>query len=159
MAPGLTPLTQSWFPQSADWRPSSLSQHLSPGQGGHSKLLIGCLLGELCSLLLPLPINRKVSFLPSFCVLMACQDHSPKKILACLFNEGKWVSGLGGAERRWFRGSRVGGRGRCWPKLKEVKISEKSPFAPKKTHHRSHFGLVTPTAPQSGGGAVEAAIL
>lgn len=69
------------------------------------------------------------------------------------------MSGLGGAERRWFRGSRVGGRGRCWPKLKEVKISEKSPFAPKKTHHRSHFGLVTPTAPQSGGGAVEAAIL
>lgn len=28
-----------------------------------------------------------------------------------------------------------------------------------KTHNRSHFGFVTPTALQSGGGAFEAAVL
>lgn len=39
------------------------------------------------------------------------------------------------------------------PGRKEVKISEKSPFVPEKNpHNHSHFGFVTPTVLQSGGG-------
>lgn len=126
-ASGTRPLSHhtKLVPRSADWRPSSPSQHFSAGQGGCTKLWVWWSQGELRSLLPHCPLTRK--FLsPLLVLLMPCGTPSPKKILACLFNQGKLVSGLGGA------GGWGGGRGRCWPQLKEVKISEKSPFAPKK---------------------------
>lgn len=59
----------------------------------------------------------------------------------------------------WGSPKRAWGQVYLSARLKEAKISGNSPFAPKRkkkkstaSHNGSHFGLVTPTVLQSGGG-------
>lgn len=70
----------------------------------------------------------------------------------CLFNEGKLVSGLGGAERATL-GASEREWGQVLPQLKEAEDLRKvTVCAEKNPHNHSHFGFVTPTVLQSGGG-------
>lgn len=65
------------------------------------------------------------------------------------------MSGLGVAERGQVWGLQRGDGGRCLPWLEEGESLGKVTVCAekrKKTHNRSHFGFVTPTVLQSGGG-------
>lgn len=138
----------------ADWAPGPPRDPLpipaTPSQAtrGLCKTAESQSQGELWSGLHHCPLTRKFRLfllVPPQALLDPFSKEKP-----CLF-VGKLVSGLGGAESVVW-GLRRGSGGRCFKAEGGRKSLKSHRLRRKKRHNHSHFGFVTPTVLQSGGG-------